>query len=167
MDQWRLMPFSSAGDISQDPEAPTPGLMSGGWLHDLTPEVAGALIQYTLPRGGPPLLVFTEVRHAGGAITRREPDWSAFSNRNDEFLWMSLAIVMDPAMSEAVRGHIGEVRMALSEHLTGRVYMNFLEGDESARRARDGFSDEAFQRLCALKAQYDPDHLLRFGYDLG
>jgi FAD/FMN-containing dehydrogenase len=166
VDQFRPMPFSNAADISQDPVDPMPTRMSGGWLNDLSDEAVDTLINYTLPQGGPPALVFSEVRLAGGAITRREADWSAYSNRDGQFIWMSIGFPMNPDVAAMVENHITEMRSALGDCLTGKVYMNFLEGEESHRRAKDGFSEPSFQRLREIKARYDPGHLMRFGYDL-
>ena len=41
-----------------------------------------------------------------------------------------------------------------------------MAGDEARQRAQDGYSPEAYQRLLALKAKYDPENTFRHGYPL-
>jgi FAD/FMN-containing dehydrogenase len=40
------------------------------------------------------------------------------------------------------------------------VYLNFI-GDEGEHRVRSAFGEEKYQRLAAIKAQYDPDNVFR------
>jgi FAD/FMN-containing dehydrogenase len=44
--------------------------------------------------------------------------------------------------------------------------MNFLSGEESQQRVESGYSPDAFRRLMALKAEYDPDNRLRSGFNI-
>lgn len=60
----------------------------------------------------------------------------------------------------------GRLKQELQPYLTGGVCMNFLEGEESQERVRDGYSPEAFERLMALKDKYDPENRLRFGFNI-
>ena len=40
-------------------------------------------------------------------------------------------------------------------------YLNYMQADEPIERVRAAFGGEAFERLRALKARYDPDNVLR------
>ena len=62
--------------------------------------------------------------------------------------------------------YTAQIKARLQPGLTGGVYMNFLEGEESQERVKDGYAPEAFQRLIELKAAYDPDHRLRSGFNI-
>lgn len=166
VDDFKTIPFTAAGSISQDPVDPTPARISGAWLRDLSDQAVDALIHYTLPQDGPPTLVFSEVRLAGGAIARVDPDSNAYSNRDEQFIWMCLGVAMSPEMAGQIERQIDQLRSALSPSLTGKVYMNFVEGEESRQRTRQGFSEENFRRLQAIKARYDPDHLFSHSYDI-
>lgn len=163
LDDFKARPFTEADVISMDPVDPMPALLSGEWLTDLTEGAADALIRYTfppeglLPEGGPPAFIFSEVRLAGGSIARVDPDTNAYSHREQEFIWYSVALPMDKQLSRLIQRQLSSLREALSPWLSGKVYMNFLEGDEMRRRTRDGYSEEAFRRLQALKARFDPD----------
>ncbi|MCL4562301.1 MAG: FAD-binding oxidoreductase [Chloroflexi bacterium] len=172
IDDFKARPFNEADAISMDPVEPMPALLSGEWLSDLSEETAEALIRFTLPpggllpQGGPPAILSTEVRLAGGAISRIGPDTTAYSNRSEKFIWYSVAVPLNPQMGAQIEQHLQELRAALGAHLTGKVYMNFLEGDELRRRTPDGYSEKAFQRLRQIKTKYDPDYRLISSFDI-
>jgi hypothetical protein len=166
IDDFKPIPFSEAASISQDPIEPLPNRLSGAWLKDLSDETADTLIHYTLPQGRPPVLMFTEVRLAGGAIARVEPERNAYCNRDERYIWGSIGVPMNAEMAEALDRHLKELRSALTPSLTGKVYMNFVEGEEARERTREGFDEQKLRRLQAIKAQYDPDNLMCHSYDI-
>jgi len=166
LDEFKAMPFSQVAAISNDPLDPLPGLASGAWLADLSDETAASLMQYTLPRQGPPLLISAEVRHVGGTLSDVDHGSTAFSNRQDQLVLSLVALTPIPELRARVAAHIAELKRALQPHLTGRVYMNFIEGDEALALTRRGFSEESYQRLCALKAHYDPHNRFSHSYAL-
>lgn len=167
IDNWKSIPFSRAAEISNDPVDPLPDLHTGGWLRDLSPETVDTLVHYTLPQGGPPALVMTEVRFVGGgAIARVDPSSSAYSHRDESLAWISMAFLMTPDMEALATAHFEQMRAALGSALVGKAYMNFLSGEESIRRTSEGFSEGNYQRLQEIKAKYDPEYRLRYGYDL-
>ena len=59
-----------ADTISNDPVDPMPAMVTTEWFDELTDEVIDILIGAAGPAtpGRPPLLTFTEIRHAGGAV---------------------------------------------------------------------------------------------------
>ena len=82
IDDFAARPFSDIAKVSNDPVDPSPGLSSGAWLNDLSDETLATLIEYGAATRGPLPVVVTEVRHAGGAITRIDPQSSAYSHRD-------------------------------------------------------------------------------------
>jgi FAD/FMN-containing dehydrogenase len=164
VDEFKTIPFSQAASISKDPVNPMPVKGTGGWLRDLSDEAADALIEFTLPQGGPPSLVFSEVRLTGGAIARMDPQVNAFSNRTSPFVWTSVGRAADAAMTERVERQLARMRVGLSACLTGRIYANFADGAEMRQRTQDGFSEQAFLRLQQIKAKYDPENMFSFSY---
>jgi FAD/FMN-containing dehydrogenase len=166
LDMFRRLPFSEVEHISSDPVDPVPVSVSGAWLDDLSDETAETLIRFTAPSGGPPPLLFLEVRHAGGAMQRVGAEASAYSVRDASFLMETVAIVPSPEVGALVAGHLAALKEALGSHLTGQVYNNFLEGEEARRLIAQGYSEEAYTRLRLLKAVYDPDNLFRYGYNI-
>lgn len=172
IDDFKARPFIEADIISMDPVDPSPAVLSGEWLADLNEEIADALIRFTLPPdgllpgGGPPAFIFTEVRLAGGAVARVDPDSNAFSHRDEKFIWYSVGLPFDGQLAAAIADRLSVMREALAPWLTGHVYMNFLEGEEMRKRTRDGYSEKAFRRLQALKAKYDPDYRMISSFDI-
>ena len=73
IDDFAARPFSDIAKVSNDPVDPSPGLSSGAWLNDLSDETLATLIEYGAATRGPLPVIVTEVRHAGGAITRVDP----------------------------------------------------------------------------------------------
>ncbi len=166
IDDFKTIPFAAVATVSNDPVDPLPGLSSGGWLNDLSDETAETLIQFALPQGGPPLLIFAEVRHAGGAIRSVAADSTAYSHREREHLLSVIAFTPTPEVHAAAASHIAAMKNALGAHLNAEVYMNFLEGADAHTHSRQGFSPEHYQRLTALKAKYDPQNRFNHSYEL-
>jgi len=61
---------------------------------------------------------------------------------------------------------MADFKAALQPVLTGGVYMNFLEGEESQKRVQDGFSPKAFRQLQAVKAAHDPEQYLQYSMNI-
>jgi hypothetical protein len=166
VDGFTDMPFSQVASISNDPIDPMPSHSSGIWLKDIGDETVDVLIRYTAPRNGPPMLAFAEVRHAGGAIARVDPQSAAYGNRDAQHILQVVGGAPTPEVHEALKQHIAQLKRALTPHLHGGVYLNFLEGLEAREATRAGFSQETYQRLQALKAKYDPTNRFSHSYDI-
>lgn len=166
VDDFKVMPFADVATISNDPRDPFPALSSGAWLGDLSDQVVETLIRYVIPRNGPPLLIFSEIRHAGGAISAVDPRSTAYSHREAQYSLQVLSAVPTPEIYAGASQYIAQLKQALTPHLHGGVYMNFLEGQEARERTRQGFSTEAYARLQMLKTQYDPQNMFGYSYDI-
>jgi FAD/FMN-containing dehydrogenase len=164
MDFFGPLPFTQAATISDDPEDPLPGVAAGFWLRELSDRANETLIRFALPQGGPPPIVFTEVRHIGGAVAGGDAGGAAYGNRDAELLMELVSFAPTPEAARSIRAHIAAMAEALGPDLTGGVYMNFMEGREAQTRVADAFSPEAFRRLQALKAVWDPDNRFRYAY---
>ncbi len=164
IDMFGPMPFSQSAAISQDPEDPTPAVVTGAWLSNLDEAASEALTRFTLPQDGPPLIVFSEVRHIGGAVSRGDVGGAAYGSRDAELLLEVVSIAPTPEIAGAARSHIAAMMAALGPAQSGKVYMNFMEGQEAHERIADGFSPESFQRLRQLKRAWDPGNRLRYGF---
>jgi hypothetical protein len=165
-DFWGEIPFSQAATISNDPVDPMPSYFNGAWMSDLGDGAVTAIIDRTLPKGGPPALVFVEVRHAGGAVSRVDPDANAYSHRESELVLEIIGLTPTPEAFQKIEAYISAMLAELSPHLTGGVYMNFLEGDRVEKRVRDAYPPDKFQRLQQIKARYDPGNMFRFGFGI-
>lgn len=166
IDDFRARPFRDAALISNDPVDPVPAVVTGAWLRELSDEAIDTIIRYVVPAGGPPLLTFVEVRHTGGAIERVDAQSTAYSNRGEQHILEALGMAPTPQVAAAIEQYTDALKRDLRQTLTGKVYLNFIEGIAARERTADGYSSEAYQRLAALKRRYDPDNLFRYGYNL-
>jgi FAD/FMN-containing dehydrogenase len=154
------MPFAEIDAVSNDPKNPSSGKSSGGWLKDLSDETIDALIANAV---GSPILKF-DVRYAGGAISHTHNN--AFSHRDSVHLLQMVTIVPSAEMMPQIEGLIAATKQKLAPHLTGGIYMNFVEGREQRAQTQNGFTPEKYARLTEVKAKYDPENVFRFGFNI-
>lgn len=166
IDDFKTIPFSQAAIISNDPQDPMPALITGAWLRELSDDAIDAILSHTVPSGGPPPLIFAEVRHAGGAIRRVAPETAVYGNRDAELVLSALGITPTPEVEHQLMAHTDRLKDALGPALTGGVYMNFLEGVESQKRIRDGLAAGGYERIAKIKSQVDPDNTLRYAFNI-
>lgn len=164
IDDFKELPFSQVGAISNDPVDPLPVFSTGAWMKAMPDAAIDIMVRSTTGGDGPPPLLMTEVRHVGGAVARGRSQAGAFVNREAELLLFMVGLTPTPDAYGALVRHSQQFKAQLRSFLTGGVYMNFLEGEEARQRARDGFSPEAYARLIRLKRDYDPTDRLRTGF---
>lgn len=166
MNTWAEMPFSLVKEISAEPEDPMPAFATGAWVRELSDEAIDTIVSRAVSVNGSSPLNVTEFRHAGGAIARVAPEAAAYGNRDGKFLMQIVTVTPTPEAWAAVRDYAEQFRAELKPALTGKVYMNFTEGDERRERTRDGFSEANFARLQALKARYDAANRFDHAFDI-
>lgn len=163
IDDFKTMPFSQVAAISNDPVEPIAAVASGAWLSELSDAAIDILITNSQPAAGSPL-IFIEVRHAGGAMAH--PGTGAYSNRADSLSLEMVGAIFSPEGHTALRRFHAQVKQALQPYLSGKVYMNFIEGEESQAQIKNGFSPEAYQRLTRLKAKHDPENVFGYSFNI-
>lgn len=163
---FRTMPFSEVASISNDPTDPLPGTSTGAWLRDLSDETIDIVVRYALSVNGSSPITKTEIRHAGGAITRVNAQAAAYGNRDSELILNLISVIPTSEARQRVEQYNAAFKRELQPHLTGGVYMNFLDGQEARARTKDAYAPEAYDRLVALKARLDPENRFRFSFDI-
>jgi len=166
VDDFKEMSFSEVGKISNDPVDPLPGLSSGAWLADLSDETIDIITNAVVPQDAPPVLTFLEVRHAGGNIIGNQVDTTAYSHRHETLSMQMIAVTPDSDSRRHAESYIADVKHELGHHLTGNVYMNFLEGEEARQSARKAFNTLSYEKLQSLKAKIDPNNQFRHSFDI-
>lgn len=104
----------------------------------------------------------------GGAIARVDEQATAYSDRGARFNIDINAQWTDPTDPRA-REHMQWVRdlhAALQPSLTGRSYVNFLNGDEDGDRVKSAYGSAKYERLAQLKDRYDPGNLFRLNQNI-
>lgn len=105
------------------------------------------------------------VEHYHGAYARRGPTETAFSHRSDPYDFITISVWDDPAETERNVQWTRAFHDVMSPHLSRGVYVNALDGDEGIDRVKAAYG-ENYERLVALKRQYDPDNLFRMNHNI-
>jgi FAD/FMN-containing dehydrogenase len=98
------------------------------------------------------------VHQMGGAVGRVAEGATAFAERSMPFLLNAVTGWHDPAHGDSHTEWARTVIAQASDSSTGRAYVNFL-GDPDA--ARSAYGDATYERLVALKNEYDPTNVFR------
>ena len=148
------------GGLTEPPEGPGRRFYwKSSFVRELSDEFIEAFLEGTREVSSRGARIFAEVIAMGGAISRVDPDATAYRHRD--------ALVDFLAVSSWVESAHDEPRIAAARQLwqtvanTGAhgVYVNNL-GGEGADRVREAYGDH-FERLARVKARYDPDNVFR------
>ena len=113
---------------------------------------------------GSPMTSGVIFRH-GGAISRVGEDDTAVSDRNAPYMAHPIACWENEADSDREIAWVHDFTEAVAPARTGGVYLNF-EPDTSEQHVREGFRGGKFERLAALKEQWDPQNLFRGNHNI-
>jgi FAD/FMN-containing dehydrogenase len=159
MDTVATIPVQELAKLHMDPDGPAPGAGDGGMLADVDPELVDAVVDLTV---GSPLLS-VEIRHLGGAVSRRRPEHGAVSHFDAPFIMYAVGIAPTPDAKEAVEEATGALRDALAPWEAEHTYLNFAE----TRRGADSlFTAESLERLRRIKSAVDPEDVIRSNHPL-
>jgi FAD/FMN-containing dehydrogenase len=100
----------------------------------------------------------------GGAITRVGEADTAFSGRHEGHTFNITAMTETADGFEEEKEWVRGFWSALAPYHTG-VYVNFLM-DEGEQRVRQAYGAEKYDRLKALKRQWDPDNVFRLNQNI-
>jgi hypothetical protein len=163
IDMFGPLPLTRAAEISNDPLDPVGAQVSGVWLQDLSDEAIDTIIRFALD----PRVTISEIRHVGdGAITRVDKRANAYGNRDAALVLELITITPTKEAWQVADAYAREYRHALEDHLTGGVYINFMEGEERQARTKDAFTAENYQRLRTIKAKYDPENVFSHAFHI-
>jgi len=105
-----------------------------------------------------------QIRALGGAMARVPADATAFAHRSSRLMTNLAAVFMQPEARETYEAWVGDFAAALRQNDAG-AYVNFLnsEGPDGVRTAYPG---STWDRLTAIKNQYDPTNLFRLNQNI-
>jgi FAD/FMN-containing dehydrogenase len=118
------------------------------------------LVERHLAAPGPQAEI--HIHQMGGAVARKAAG-SSFPDRSMPFLLNAVTGWSDPALSGAHVEWARSVVEAAGAASTGRGYVNFL-GD--AGEAKAGYDPADYERLVALKRDYDPTNVFRLNQNI-
>ena len=162
IDTMATIPMDTLRYLHMDPPDPVPALSDHMILERLPDEAIDAIVAVAGPGSGSPLLMF-EMRQIGGAVARRQPGSGVTGSFPGSVMTFAAGMPMEPAMAAAIEDHLPLVRAALEAWDARAEYLNFAE---NARSADTFFPEESLRRLRDVKAQYDPDELLRSNHPI-
>ena len=131
------------------------------FLKTLTDDVIDMMIEAASASPSPLNTIMFETY--GGAVARVGSDATAFGHREAMFNLGILAISNDAAIDREQTEWARDAWQKILPYSTGGTYVNYLSAGEDVHAA---YSDARFQRLAAIKAQYDPGNLFRFNQNI-
>jgi FAD/FMN-containing dehydrogenase len=152
-DDVALTPYA---DTLEDGMTPPPGIQlvtrSAFVDKESVPEALRLLAEIGASERSP----FIAVRSVGGAVSRVPDDATAYAHRQAELMFVTTTVGPKPVV-DAARPALEAIWTRLTPHVNG-AYANFLatatEEDVAAI-----YPPETYQRLAAVKRQYDPRNL--------
>ena len=102
----------------------------------------------------------------GGAMSRTNGDAMALNAPDAPWAYFCLSMWMDPAEDDQNRDWARGFAQAMKSYEVGTPYPNFIAADEGNARLRSSYGPEKYERLLALKRQWDPDNLFRLNQNI-
>jgi FAD/FMN-containing dehydrogenase len=158
------MPYTTLQTLL-DPNNP-PGMLNyhrGMHLTSLPDDVIDGYLENGRQIGSP--LTAGVIFHQGGAISRVGEDDTAVSDRSAAYMAHPIACWDDPADTDREVAWVHDFTSAVAAARTGHVYLNF-EPETSEEVVRAGFSGGKYERLAALKAQWDPQNVFSGNHNI-
>ena len=131
----------------------------GHFVRELPDELIDELLQRIAAFGRPPCGVLIESLH--GAPKDADPHLGPITFRRAVFNVSVMAVWTHPDEDEQHIAWARETAAAIEPWSLGAGYANYMQADEPLERVRAAFGDGAFERLQALKTQFDPTNVLR------
>ena len=156
-DMVRPMPYAAMYQPADPEYRPVAAARTG-----IVSEIDAAALVETLAasRAGSPVV---QLRVLGGAIVAVPADATAFAHRDARMIGNVVRMYTDPAERDEHERWVAGFGERLYDG--DGVYAGFLreEGDDRVRAAYPG---ETWDRLAAVKAEYDPDNLFRLNQNV-
>jgi FAD binding domain-containing protein/berberine-like enzyme len=132
------------------------------FFKDLSDE-AGEKMAKALERAPHPMCHIA-IEHYHGAVTRISATATAFPNREPGYNLILAALWEDPSQTDQAIAWARETFNLLRPHMADRVFMNYLDADDTDRiRAAYGPN---YARLVELKRRYDPQNVFRLNQNI-
>jgi FAD/FMN-containing dehydrogenase len=133
------------------------GYWKSSFLGDLSDEAIDIMVAQFATVPSPQSAVLIE--HLGGAVSRVGTDETAFNYRDAPYSFLILSMWPDRTESEQNIQWTDEFWQAMQQFSSGGVYVNYL-GEGGADRVKAAYGRH-YERLVALKTQYDPTNIFR------
>ena len=136
------------------------------WRGDFLTELNDAAIARHVEFGAkaPTLLSLMHLYPVDGAAGRVGRNETAFSYREAKWNMVIAGVDPDPANRDRITAWTKDYWEAVHPYSAGGAYVNFMM-EEGQERVRATYRDN-YERLAAIKRQYDPDNLFRVNQNI-
>jgi Berberine and berberine like len=104
-----------------------------------------------------------QLRVLGGAMARVPADATAFAHRDARMIGNIVSMYADPADGPEAEAQVAALGQRIYDG--DGAYAGFLR-DEGEARVRAAYPGGAYERLAAVKAEYDPDNVFRLNQNV-
>jgi FAD/FMN-containing dehydrogenase len=109
-------------------------------------------------------LAVTQIRPLGGAMARVSSEATAFAYRDRRFLVNVAALYESPKESSPHDEWVQRLSDTLRKGDTA-AYVNFI-GDQGKEQVRTAYPEKTYERLAAIKTQYDPNNIFALNHNI-
>jgi FAD binding domain-containing protein/berberine-like enzyme len=158
------MPYIALQSMIDD--ANPPGLHNywkAEFLQELSDDAIETIAEHAARVTSPLSLVVLEPK--GGAITRRPEDATPLGRREAPFAYYAIGMWDNPGESDRHVAWAREFGEAMEPYTTAGIYLNFTS-ETGEGRVRSTYGPEKYDRLVALKDEYDPTNFFRFNQNI-
>jgi hypothetical protein len=161
-DTMTTVPMPTLSHLHMDPEQPVPGTADGMMIGSLPAEAVDAFVQAAGPGAAFPLLS-VEMRHLGGELVRPRPGNGALASLDARYVLFAAGMTPVPELAGPVTAQIETIKGALAPWAARQMYLNFAE---TQHPAAPFWTEQAYQRLRRIKADVDPDDIIRSNHPI-
>ena len=132
------------------------------FFKELTPETVAVMVE-AFERAPSPMSGMV-IEHFHGLVTRIPATATAYPHREPGYNLVLMSQWLDPRDDDANIAWARETFAALAPYTADAAYVNYLDSDDTDR-VRNAYGPN-WDRLVALKQQYDPDNLFRLNANI-
>ena len=132
------------------------------FVHSIDRSIAEMILENLQASSGS--LAAAQLRVLGGAMARVPVDATAFAHRTSRIMVNLATLYERPEEKATHEAWVDHAAAAVRQSDHG-AYVNFL-GDEGEERIRAAYPGATWDRLRAIKAQYDPTNLFRLNQNI-
>ena len=137
------------------------------WLSSFTNGLSDGLIDTAVASFAsvPSPMTALLFEHFHGEVTRVGVTDTAVPHRGEGWNMAITSEWMDPAVTEENIRWTRDTFAALSEHLAGRRWLNYLGDDQGDDAVRQAYGPN-YERLVEIKRRYDPDNVFHHNHNI-
>jgi FAD/FMN-containing dehydrogenase len=165
MDTVRMMPYEEVNSIHNDPPTPGSFYINTFQLTSFGADTVEALLTIAGPDSDHRVMV--EIRQLGGALAREPEVPNAVAHRDAPFQLYAASVLGAGEDAQVLNAHARLVDI-MAPWNSGHRMLNFMAGvaHTDPEDVRQAFTDEAYERLVAIKTAVDPENMFRFNHNI-